>query len=193
MLLRMFLFSSSELSMPHLNFRTYEALVKPFLTIGRPSLFNTLREQMALLSALSYQEPGLPRFLWSPDYRVVSIDGFPLQLSTLITGIHAIITQTEISLDHVLRQCPLSDCWSHIDRALDPTQPKHWFTDKSREDQSGYSFLTDPANGLQHYRHSLLRHFLRDDNPEFVVDFPDGTHYIRKGISFSSFFLFLLF
>lgn len=171
----------------HAFYSTYEALVKPYLIVGHPCLFNTLREHMSLLSALALQEPGIPRFNWSSDHLVVSIDGFPLQLSTLITGIHATITQAEIALDHVLRNCALSDCWSLIDRALDLTQPKQWFTDKSREDRFGYSFLTDPANGLEPYKYTLLHHFMHPSNPEFLLDLSDAQQYIRKGF-LSSFF-----
>lgn len=140
---------------------------------------------MSLISALSYQEPGIPRFLWSPDYHVVSIDGFPLQLSKLVNGIHAIVSQAEVALEKVLRGCPLQDCWRHIDLSLDPSKPSQWFTDKSREDCNGYSFLTDPTNGLVPYQHHLLKHLLRQGSNEFVLDLQDNHQHIRKGPLFS--------
>lgn len=157
----------------------------PILTSGRPSLFNTLREQTALISSLALKEPGIPRYLWSTDYRVLSIDGFALPVTTIVSGIHAILSQTEAALDKVTRGCPLHDFWEQIDKALDLDQPRQWFMDKSRETTTGYSFITDPANDLVKYEDRLLRHLLSEDRDDFVVDIADNVQHCNKGCHLS--------
>ena len=56
------------------TFRTYETYVRPFLTEKKSTLFNILREQMTMISALAYEHPGLPHFSWDVLKQNLSID-----------------------------------------------------------------------------------------------------------------------
>jgi hypothetical protein len=147
--------------------RAYEKLIQPHLTTGKQSTFNTLREAMALISALTYEERGLPRFSWSYDFTVLSIDGRAFPLQRFIALIHGCLHSIDIHLKALFGTCPYGDVLEYIDGRLDPSQPDKWFRDRPQDQTYGTSIFTHEENGFEAYRHRLLQHMTQD--PHYFV------------------------
>src|SRR5436190_9801798 len=124
----------------------YNESIKQFLTEGPHSTFTSLQSNFHLIARLSYKEPGIPRFVLSPDHKSFTVDGHPILMQTYITNIHNVIALAEEKLRVVLCRCPLDDLDDVIRRSLDLTDPTQWPRDRPRQDVEGYSFLVDTDN-----------------------------------------------
>ena len=83
-------------------------------------MFNILREHITLISAISYQEPGFPRFCWDMTMTVLSIDGYAIPLARIRQAIHSAIDGVDNGLDTLFGSCPYRDILKYIDSRLDP-------------------------------------------------------------------------
>jgi hypothetical protein len=124
---------------------------------------------MAFLSALSYSEPGLPRFGWNPEMTVVSIDGFPISLQTFKTSVNSSLLDMKTKMDELFRNCRWDDILAHIDSRTDPNNPGNWFTDRPQSTDQKTSVFNFKENNWDNYRRRLLEHLARDTNLFSVV------------------------
>jgi hypothetical protein len=143
-------------------FQTYEQYVRPFLTENRPTMFNTLRQQMAMTSALSYAHAFLPLFAWDPTKQNLSIDGQVLPMTKFKRAIHGSIDQLSSLMDQVFGGCRYEDILDRIDSRLDPSSPTLWFRDRPQEFTIGTSVFSNTDNELGQYRHRLLEAMSKD-------------------------------
>ncbi|KAG1720862.1 uncharacterized protein EDB91DRAFT_1088677 [Suillus paluster] len=144
------------------SFKTYEVLVQRYLVDGPQTLFTGLRQKMALLSALSYSEPGLPRFGWNAEMTVVSIDGFPIPLKTFKNSVNSSLDDLKAKMDELFRGCQWDDILLHIDSRTDPNNPGNWFTDRPQSADQKTSVFSFKENGWDKYQRRLLEHLARD-------------------------------
>ena len=125
-------------------------------------MFNILREHITLISAISYQEPGLPRFCWDMTMTVLSIDGYAIPLARIREAIHSTIDAIERDLDALFGSCPYRDILEYIDSRLDP-DPERWFQDRPQDYTYGTSLFNNQHNSLGRYQDRLLTHMASDD------------------------------
>ncbi|KAJ3858461.1 hypothetical protein EV359DRAFT_68999, partial [Lentinula novae-zelandiae] len=150
----------------------YKNHVERYITDGHPVLFTTLRQNMNFLRALASRQQGLARFNWNMERTVISIDGFPIAVSSYIRGVHDTIKTVTSQIDHLFRGCPFSDILQLIDDAMVPTQSgqPRWFRDRPTADKIRYSFFEEAENGLQELRPRLLNHLIEDPQLFTAVD-----------------------
>ncbi|KAJ3803956.1 hypothetical protein F5876DRAFT_84042 [Lentinula aff. lateritia] len=150
----------------------YKAHVERYLTDGHPVLFTTLRQNMNFLRALASRQQGLARFSWNIERTVISIDGFPIAVSSYISGVHNTVKNVTTQIDHLFRGCPYSDILQLIEDAMVPAQSgqPRWFRDRPSGDKIRYSFFEEPENGLQELRPRLLNHLIEDPKLFTAVD-----------------------
>ncbi|KAJ3879204.1 hypothetical protein F5051DRAFT_438943 [Lentinula edodes] len=84
----------------------YKNHVERYVTDGHPVLFTTLRQNMNFLRALASRQQGLARFNWNIERTVISIDGFPIAVSSYIRGVHDTVNNVTSQIDHLFRGCP---------------------------------------------------------------------------------------
>lgn len=152
--------------------RAYKSHVERYLTDGHPVLFTTLRQNMNFLRALASRQQGVARFNWNIERTVISIDGFPIAVSSYIRGVHNTVNNVASQIDHLFRGCPYSDILQLIDDAMVPAQSgqPRWFRDRPTADKIRYSFFEEAENGLQELRPRLLNHLIEDPKLFTVVD-----------------------
>ncbi|KAG1855080.1 hypothetical protein C8R48DRAFT_776481 [Suillus tomentosus] len=160
------------------SFKTYQVLVQRYLVDGPQTLFTGLRQKMALLSALSYSEPGLPRFAWNPEMTVVSIDGFPIPLKTFKHSVDLSLDDMKAKMDELFRGCQWDDILHYIDSHTDPNNPGNWFTDSPQSADQKTSVFNFKQNGWDKYRRRLIEHLARD--PRFFSRV-DGKYEVNAG------------
>ncbi|KAF8830860.1 hypothetical protein HHX47_DHR2000766 [Lentinula edodes] len=150
----------------------YKTHVERYLTDGHPVLFTTLRQNMNFLRALASRQQGLARFSWNIERTVISIDGFPIAVSSYISGVHNTVKNVTTQIDHLFRGCPYSDILQLIEDAMVPAQSgqPRWFRDRPSGDKIRYSFFEESENGLQELRPRLLNHLIEDPKLFTVVD-----------------------
>ncbi|KAJ3924737.1 MAG: hypothetical protein NXY57DRAFT_1044686, partial [Lentinula lateritia] len=150
----------------------YKTHVERYLTDGHPVLFTTLRQNMNFLRALASRQQGLARFSWNIERTVISIDGFPIAVSSYISGVHNTVKNVTTQIDHLFRGCPYSDILQLIEDAMVPAQSgqPRWFRDRPSGDKIRYSFFEESENGLQELRPRLLNHLIEDPKLFTAVD-----------------------
>lgn len=148
--------------------------MKKYLTEGRPTPFNSIREIMHLASAIAATEDRIAHLVWQDD-NVFEYNGHSFTVDGFRKGIVAMVEDTErFFAEEVLMGLDLSDfgCeWDHI-------------VDTLTYDEPDYNFLIDPANpflakklGFLHaiVTHPELRH-------RFLLDSSDEVKYNKEGI-----------
>jgi hypothetical protein len=116
---------------------------------------------MAFLSALSYTEPGLPRFGWNPEMTVLSIDGFPLPLNKFKASIESSLLDMQEMMDTLFHGCPWQDILDYIDHRTDPTDSDKWFLDRPQQSEQNTSIFNFQENGLDAFKDRLLNHLAK--------------------------------
>ncbi|KAJ3870944.1 hypothetical protein F5051DRAFT_446885 [Lentinula edodes] len=150
----------------------YKTHIERYLTDGHSVLFTTLRQNMNFLRALASRQQGLARFNWNIERTVISIDGFPIAISSFINGIHTTIQNVSSQIEQLFRGCPYEDILQLIDDAMVPAhsgQPR-WFRDRPTEDKIRYSFFEEAENGLVDLRPRLLNYLVEDPKLFTTVD-----------------------
>jgi hypothetical protein len=135
---------------------------------------------MALLSALSYSEPGLPRFGWNAEMTVVSIDGFPIPLKTFRESVDSSLHDMKAKMDELFLGCQWDDILHYIDSRTDANNPGNWFTDRPQSADQNTSVFNFKENGWDKYRQRLLEHLARD--PRFFSRV-NGKYEVNAGKS----------
>ncbi|KAH7902791.1 hypothetical protein BJ138DRAFT_1121097 [Hygrophoropsis aurantiaca] len=160
--------TSAQVILRHLDqfagdsFTAYETLVKPYLTDGRLTLFTCLRQKMALLSLLAYDELTLPRFMWNATYDVLSIDGFPITLSHFRQSIEFTIGNMRAKFEALFRGCRYDDIIGYVASRTDPVDNLNWFHDHPQNSTQGSSVFNEPGNNFAQYSSRLIKHLARD-------------------------------
>ncbi|KAJ3871133.1 hypothetical protein F5051DRAFT_446582 [Lentinula edodes] len=150
----------------------YKTHVERYLTDGHSVLFTTLRQNMNFLRALASRQQGLARFNWNIERTVISIDGFPVAVSSYINGVHKTLENVALQIKHLFRGCPYADILELIDNAMIPAQSgqPRWFRDRPTQDKIRYSFFEETENGLRDVRPRLLNHLIEDPKLFTAVD-----------------------
>ncbi|KAF8056315.1 hypothetical protein FPV67DRAFT_1678289 [Lyophyllum atratum] len=146
------------------DYSCYVEFVKPFLHDGEVHTFNTLRQNMKLFTTLAKQQPGIPKFGWDVQKTVLSINGFPLQLSVFYKSITTGLERLETLIIELLRGCPYEDLLKEIDSRLDPDPARaaHWYRDQPLKDTMCWSIFKESSNGFDKYQDVLLHHLSCD-------------------------------
>ncbi|KAF5341299.1 hypothetical protein D9758_016658 [Tetrapyrgos nigripes] len=147
-------------------FDTYETLVQPWLTDGRPSTFTKLRENIKRLSELAYNQPTRARFSWDPSNEVISIDGFLLSAKGLFTTWKDCLGSLTESIDVVFQGCNYTDILNSFDAHMDPDpgQCAKWFRDSTSCNDHRYSIFDEKLNDIDKYRPILHDHLACDEH-----------------------------
>ncbi|KAL0060144.1 hypothetical protein AAF712_013070 [Marasmius tenuissimus] len=166
--------------------RAYEERVKRFITDKHAVLFTTLRQHMKYFSALAYRQQGLARFNFNPEDTVVSMDGFPIVVHDISSGINNSLKSTYQGMERVFRKCEFGDILHHIDEGMNPDESARdkWFADVPHQDKCRYSLLEEARNGFGPYRDRLLDHLLVDPD---LFSFVDGVSTPKRGAIFEWF------
>ncbi|KAJ3709876.1 hypothetical protein DFJ43DRAFT_1162382 [Lentinula guzmanii] len=126
--------------------------LREFISEGKQVLFNSLRQSMHLISSIAYRQQGLARFLWSPDRKTLSIDGFPVHIPTFLKNIQRTLLTTIERVQTLFRGCEYLDILDHIDQGMVPDEvgQTRWFRDQE--------------NGLEQFSDRLLLHLIEKTN-----------------------------
>ncbi|KAH7868512.1 uncharacterized protein C8R40DRAFT_1074735 [Lentinula edodes] len=153
----------------------YTSSVQRFIIDTHSVLFTTLRQNMNLFRAIATRQQGLARFNWNIERSVISIDGFPIPVSSFVDGVHRTLKDVKLSIERVFRGCPYVDILKHIDEAMVPHQTGQpmWFRDRPGNSDIRYSFFEERENGFEEFRPRLLDHLSRD--PKFFTTVGDRT------------------
>ncbi|GAV98674.1 dna partial [Lentinula edodes] len=154
---------------------TYQTVVQRFITDGRSVLFTTLRQNMNLFRALATRQQGLARFNWNIGRSVITIDGFPISVSSFVDGVRSTIVEVEGNIRRLFCGCLYDDILQHIDEASVPhkTGQPRWFRDRPTNNDFRYSFFEEAENGFENYRSRLLDHLSKD--PRFFITIDNRT------------------
>ncbi|KAJ4478861.1 hypothetical protein C8J55DRAFT_561224 [Lentinula edodes] len=153
----------------------YTSRVQRFIIDAHSVLFTTLRQNMNLFKAIASRQQGVARFNWNIERSVISIDGFPIAVSSFVDGVHRTLTDVEASIERLFRGCPYLDILQHIDDAMVPhnTGQPRWFRDRPGKSDVRYSFFEEAENGFQQFRPRLLDHLSQD--PKFFTTVGERT------------------
>ncbi|KAJ3712543.1 hypothetical protein DFJ43DRAFT_1161447 [Lentinula guzmanii] len=140
--------------------------LRQFISEGKQVLFNSLRQSMHLISSIAYRQQGLARFLWSPDRKTLSIDGFPVHIPTFLKNIQRTLLTTIERVQTLFRGCEYLDILDHIDQGMVPDEvgQTRWFRDRLSNDNERYSFIEEEENGLEQFSDRLLLHLIEKTN-----------------------------
>lgn len=140
--------------------RAFHECVEVWISESRPCLFNSLRQTMHYLSALSIAQQGLSRFMWSRDRRTLSMDGFPVYIPSFIEKVASVLSSVTHKVERLFRGCEYLDILEHIHRSMVPDKSgrPRWFVDGINEKKHLYSFLEEEQNGFKDFRPRLLIH-----------------------------------
>ncbi|KAF5390736.1 hypothetical protein D9757_004567 [Collybiopsis confluens] len=163
------------LDMVQRGFSNYDealALVRKYISEGHQVLFNSLRQNMRLLSALAYRQQGMARFIWSTDRHTLSIDGFPIHIPSFIQNLHRTVADVTVHIKQLFRGYNMTTVLDQIDQSMIPDEggQKRWFKDHIGNDEDRYSFINDELNDLNSGRLVLLQHLLESSNLFHWVD-----------------------
>ncbi|KAK0493018.1 hypothetical protein EDD18DRAFT_1108610 [Armillaria luteobubalina] len=132
-----------------LNIRAFVAAVQPFLIAGKATLFHSLKGSHAFYTTLAKNEPGYARFSWDFDYKVLSVDGFPVLMSDFADSISGCLEMLHTGIRRLFRGCDYEDILDHISARLDPDNPRMWLQDDPLNSDYGESVITNPVNGFK--------------------------------------------
>ncbi|KAK0439083.1 uncharacterized protein EV420DRAFT_1735655 [Desarmillaria tabescens] len=162
--------------------KAYLECVRPYLTVGHQTLFNSLKQSHAFFTTLAKNEPGFARFNWDSDFTVLSMDGQPILMTDFTNSITRSIQTLESRLNTLFRGCEFVDILDHISQRLNPEDPKMWIQDDPHNHEYGGSFITNPMNGFTFFgpdkedvRYRLLRHLSCQENLFVKVTRDDGN------------------
>ncbi|KAF4568675.1 hypothetical protein EYR36_010688 [Pleurotus pulmonarius] len=154
----------------------YESISR-YLTEGGHSPFAVLRCHIHPITAISMQEPSLPLFLMGADMETFSFKSHPFTMSSFKTFAVGLLSSSESLLLSILDGLDISDLDARINAALSLDKSDGWFKDTLRDDEYGYSFLTDERNDFARYQDSLMDHICRNDSTRYAVHTPDGIQF----------------
>ncbi|KAL0566552.1 hypothetical protein V5O48_015458 [Marasmius crinis-equi] len=146
----------------------YTEIVEKWVSEETSCMFSSMRQSMALLSALAIREQEPASLNFSPDYSVLSVHEHPVVISTFFLRIRQLIVTTEAKVMKLFRNCPEATGWmERIDRALNPDKSatKDWIADRHEERLPPYCPYDEPRNGMKDSREDLWKHLCND--PKF--------------------------
>ena len=168
------------------DIRAYDALLKAYLKEGHLTPFNALREQMHLMSDLSYKVSHLPRFSWNLDFSVVQMDGMPIQMAKFIQMTCTLLDECHVRLNTALQGLSFPEFDRVLEKCTNPDDPQHWLRDDLRDISVGYSFVQDKRNGLAKFSNTFLSALLdTESNPrvanKLCLRHANGLIHIKRG------------
>lgn len=122
------------------------------------------------------QEPSLPLFLMGTDMETFSFKSHPFTLSSFKDFAVGLVTRSESLLLTILNGLDIAELEARIDAALSLDNHEGWFKDTLRNEELGYSFLTDERNLFGKYEDALMEHIFREHSSLYAVRTPDGIH-----------------
>lgn len=130
---------------------------------------------MNLFRAIATRQQGVARFNWNIERSVISIDGFPIAISTFLNGVHSTLNEVESAIERLFRGCHYLDILKHIDDGMVPHQTgqPRWFRDRPAKCDVRYSFFEEGENGFTKLRPRLLDHLSQD--PKFFTTVGERT------------------
>ncbi|KAL0067297.1 hypothetical protein AAF712_005695 [Marasmius tenuissimus] len=146
--------------------RAYDERVKIFMTDKHTVLFTTLRQHMKYFSALAYRQQGLARFNFNPKKTVVDMDGFPIRIADVSSGVKDSLESVRQGMKRVFRLCDYKPILKHIEDGMNPddSAKEKWFRDVPQEDKYRYSLFEEETNGFGSLRSALLDSLVEDPN-----------------------------
>ncbi|KAJ8085325.1 hypothetical protein PM082_004121 [Marasmius tenuissimus] len=146
--------------------RAYDERVKVFLTEKHTVLFTTLRQHMKYFSALAYRQQGLARFNFNPKKTVVDMNGFPIRIADVLSGVKDSLDSVRQGMKRVFRLSDYEPILKHIEDGMNPddSAKEKWFHDVPQEDKCRYSLFEEETNVFGSLRSALLDSLVEDPN-----------------------------
>ncbi|KAF4571763.1 hypothetical protein EYR40_008286 [Pleurotus pulmonarius] len=151
--------------------------VSQYLTEGGHTPFAVLRSHIHPITAISMQEPSLPLFLMGPDMETFSFKSHPFTMSSFKEFAVALVVSSESLILSILDGLDIADLDLRIHAALSLDKSDGWFHDTLREEEPGYSFISDQRNGLAKYEDVLMDHMCRPTSNMYAVHTPEGIQF----------------
>ncbi|KAJ8694439.1 hypothetical protein PTI98_009363 [Pleurotus ostreatus] len=154
----------------------YESISR-YITEGGHSPFAVLRCHIHPITAISMQEPSLPLFLMGADMETFSFKSHPFTMSSFKDFAVGLVSSSESLLLSILDGLDITDLDARIHTALSLDNSDGWFKDTLRDEEYGYSFITDKRNDFARYQDLLMDHLCRNDSTTYAVHTPDGIQF----------------
>lgn len=147
-----------------LFYRTYQTLVQKYLTDGPNTTFTTMRETKNRFDSIIASLPMISRFTWDPSYKVISMDGSPIPVQTLLDSWQSCLRDLSVSIQKLFRGFDYDSILSIIDSKLIPLpeEASNWLIDSRSQYDYLYSFLKEDRNQLQPFGELFLRSLVND-------------------------------
>lgn len=148
----------------NLSYRTYEILVKKYLMDGPNTAFTTMRETKNRFDRVIASLPMISRFSWDHSYKVISMDGSPIPVQTLLDSWQSCLVDLSVAVDKLFRSFDYDSILSIIDAKLIPLpeEAPNWLSDSRSKYDYLYSFLEEDRNQLKPFRQQFLKFLVND-------------------------------
>ncbi|KAE9390412.1 hypothetical protein BT96DRAFT_1002315 [Gymnopus androsaceus JB14] len=146
------------------DFKTYQELVQDYLTDGPNTAFTTMRETKNRFDSVVASMPMIARFSWDYDYKVISMDGSPIPVQTLLNSWQSCLVKLSTSVHKLFRGFAYDDILSIIDAKLIPIpeEAPNWMSDSRMQLDYLYSFIGEDRNRLKPFRNAFLKYLVND-------------------------------
>ncbi|KAF9493147.1 P-loop containing nucleoside triphosphate hydrolase protein [Pleurotus eryngii] len=151
--------------------------ISKYLTEGGHSPFAVLRCHIHPITAISMQESSLPLFLMGPDMETFSFKSHPFTMSSFKDFAVALVASSESLMMSLLDSLDIVALDARIAAALSLDKSEGWFKDTLRDEDPGYSFLSDERNGFARYEDALMDHMCRKGSSLYAVHTPEGIQF----------------
>jgi hypothetical protein len=129
-------------------------------------------EEFHLISTLCYKVERIPRLIWNYNYTVISIDGFPISMKDYKAFPTQMLKMAETRLRDVLLGLQFPDFDQEVTKCIVSDNVGNWIKDDLRNEQPGYSFLSDKRNAFHKFSERFLQTIMDEENhPELAHHF----------------------
>jgi hypothetical protein len=156
------------------------------LTEGSQNQFTSLMEEFHLISALCYKVERIPRLIWNYNYTVISIDGFPISMKDYKAFPTQMLKLGESRLQDILQGLKFPDFEEEVVKCIVSNDVSNWIKDDLRNEQPGYSFLSDRRNVFYKFSERFLQTIMDEENHpnlahHFFIRGLDGKVHFKRG------------
>lgn len=123
-----------------------------------------MREIKNLFDRVVASMPMIARFSWDHSYKVISLDGWPIPIQTLLESWKTCLADLSISVHKLFRGFDFQSILDLIDSKTIPIpeEAPNWLSDSRMQYDYLYSFLEEDRNQLKPFRAGFLKYLLKD-------------------------------
>jgi hypothetical protein len=143
-------------------------------------------EEFHLVSSLCYKVERIPRLIWNYNYTVISMDGFPITMKDYKAFPGQMLKLAESRLQDVLLGVKFPDFDQEVTKCIASEDVSNWIKDDLRNEDPGYSFLSDRRNAFYKFSDHFLQTIMDEKDHQnvahhFFIRGLDGQVHFKRG------------